>query len=61
MYVEGKAYWGSMFRGQTEEKEWGLLKALDPLTGETKWDFRYYQRALGRHAGHRRRLDLLRR
>ncbi|MDQ6758592.1 MAG: PQQ-dependent dehydrogenase, methanol/ethanol family [Acidobacteriota bacterium] len=43
VYVEGKAYWGSMFRGQTEEKEWGLLKAYDPLTGETKWDFRYYR------------------
>ncbi len=43
VFVLGKAYWGSMFRGQTEEKEWGLLKALDPLTGETKWDFRYYR------------------
>lgn len=43
VFVEGKAYWGSMFRGQTEDKEWGLLKALDPLTGETKWDFRYYR------------------
>ena len=43
VYVDGKAYWGSMFRGQTEEKEWGLLKALDPLTGETKWDFHYYK------------------
>lgn len=41
VYVEGKAYWGSVFRGQTEEREWGLLKALDPITGETKWDFRY--------------------
>jgi alcohol dehydrogenase (cytochrome c) len=43
VYVEGKAYWGSVFRGATEEKEWGMLKALDPLTGETKWDFRYYR------------------
>jgi alcohol dehydrogenase (cytochrome c) len=43
-YVEGKAYWGSVFRGVTEEKDWGMLKAMDPLTGETKWDFRY-QRA----------------
>jgi alcohol dehydrogenase (cytochrome c) len=43
VWVEGKAYWGSMFRGQTEEKEWGMLKALDPLTGETKWDFRYHK------------------
>jgi len=41
--VEGKPYWGSVFRGATEEAGWGMLKALDPLTGETKWDFRYYQ------------------
>ena len=47
VFVQGKAYWGSMFRGQTEEKEWGLLKALDPLTGETKWDFRYYRAPWG--------------
>jgi Glucose dehydrogenase len=43
VYIEGKPYWGSVFRGITEEKEWGLLKAMDPLTGETKWDFRYYR------------------
>ncbi|MGH9661252.1 MAG: pyrroloquinoline quinone-dependent dehydrogenase, partial [Bryobacteraceae bacterium] len=43
VYVEGKPYWGSVFRGVTEEREWGLLKALDPLTGETKWDFRYHK------------------
>lgn len=41
VYVEGKPYWGSVFRGVTEEREWGLLKALDPKTGETKWEFRY--------------------
>lgn len=39
-YIEGKPFWGSVFRGVTEEREWGLLKAIDPLTGETKWDFR---------------------
>jgi alcohol dehydrogenase (cytochrome c) len=43
VYVEGKPYWGSVFRGLTDEKEWGLLKALDPRTGETKWDFRYFR------------------
>jgi alcohol dehydrogenase (cytochrome c) len=42
-YVEGKPYWGSMFRAVSDEKEWGLLKALDPLTGETRWDFRYFR------------------
>jgi alcohol dehydrogenase (cytochrome c) len=41
IYIEGKPYWGSVFRGQTEEKEWGLLKAIDPTTVQTKWDFRY--------------------
>ncbi|HLJ16398.1 MAG TPA: PQQ-dependent dehydrogenase, methanol/ethanol family [Bryobacteraceae bacterium] len=40
-YQEGKPYWGSVFRGATDEQEYGFLKALDPATGETKWDFRY--------------------
>ncbi len=43
VYVESKPYWGSVFRGITEEKEWGLLQALDPITGETKWTFRYFR------------------
>jgi alcohol dehydrogenase (cytochrome c) len=42
VYIEGRPYWGSVTRALTEEPEWGLLKALDPLTGETKWDFRYF-------------------
>jgi alcohol dehydrogenase (cytochrome c) len=42
-YIEGKSYWGSVFRGVTDEKESGMLKAMDPLTGETKWDFRYHR------------------
>lgn len=40
VYVEGKAYWGSVFRGWTEEKEWGIIKAMDPLTADIKWEFR---------------------
>lgn len=43
VYIAGKPYWGSVSRGATNEKEWGVLKALDPRTGETKWDFRYYR------------------
>ena len=43
VYVAGKPYWGSVFRGVTGEESWGVLKALDPMTGETKWDFRFYQ------------------
>jgi alcohol dehydrogenase (cytochrome c) len=38
----GKQYWGGFPKEQTKEKEYGLLKAMDPLTGETKWEFRYY-------------------
>jgi alcohol dehydrogenase (cytochrome c) len=41
VYIEGKPYWGSVFRGATDEKEYGLLMALDPATGESKWTFRY--------------------
>jgi alcohol dehydrogenase (cytochrome c) len=41
VYVEGKPYWGSVFRGMTEEKSWGMLKAIDPLTGEKHWEFQY--------------------
>jgi alcohol dehydrogenase (cytochrome c) len=43
VFIEGKPYWGSVSRGFTEEKEWGLLKAMDPLTAETKWDFRHFR------------------
>ena len=61
MYIEGKAYWGSVFRGATDEKEWGMLKAIDPLTGETKWDFRYYHAPWAGTLSTVRRPDLRRR
>src|SRR3989441_12468236 len=41
VYVEGKPYWGSVFRGVTEGREWGRLKALGPINGATQWRFRY--------------------
>ncbi len=47
VFTSGKSYWGSVSRAASDEKEWGLLKALDPLTGETKWDFRYYRAPWG--------------
>ena len=34
---------GKRVSGVNGEQGWGVLKALDPLTGETKWDFRLYQ------------------
>ncbi len=47
VYIEGKSYWGSVSRAASDEREWGLLKALDPRTGETKWDFRYFRAPWG--------------
>ncbi|MBS1877673.1 MAG: PQQ-dependent dehydrogenase, methanol/ethanol family [Acidobacteria bacterium] len=47
VFVLGKPYWGSTGRAVSDEKEWGLLKALDPVTGETKWDFRYFRAPWG--------------
>ncbi|MDX2269905.1 MAG: PQQ-dependent dehydrogenase, methanol/ethanol family [Bryobacter sp.] len=41
VYAEGKAYWGSVFRSMTNEKDYGRLLAMDPLTGTPKWEFRY--------------------
>jgi alcohol dehydrogenase (cytochrome c) len=43
IYIEGKQFWGSVFRGVTEDKEWGALLAMDPLTGQKKWEFRYHK------------------
>ncbi|HYO84175.1 MAG TPA: PQQ-dependent dehydrogenase, methanol/ethanol family, partial [Bryobacteraceae bacterium] len=40
-YIEGKPYWGSVFRGVTDEKESGALLAIDPITGKQHWSFRY--------------------
>ena len=36
VFTEGKAYYGTAQRGVSDEKEWGMVKAIDPLTGEGK-------------------------
>jgi len=43
VYEEGKGYWGSIFRGETGERQWGRVAAIDPLTAETKWTYKLYQ------------------
>jgi alcohol dehydrogenase (cytochrome c) len=43
VFQEGKGYWGSIFRAETNERQWGRVTALDPLTGETKWTFKLFQ------------------
>jgi alcohol dehydrogenase (cytochrome c) len=43
LYKEGKGYWGTFPRSDSAEKGHGFLKAIDPVTGEAKWMFRYYR------------------
>ncbi len=42
VYTEGKAYWGTFPRQVTDEPEYGLLKAMDPITGKIAWQFRFF-------------------
>jgi len=40
-YNEGKPFWGTTSRSPSTEKSWGVVKAIDPLTGEGKWEFKF--------------------
>jgi len=41
-YEAGHAYYGSAyFPSDTSEPFWGALRALDPATGQMKWEFRH--------------------
>ena len=37
----GHPYLGSVYYKPVENKPWGALRALDPATGEIKWEFKY--------------------
>jgi alcohol dehydrogenase (cytochrome c) len=41
-YEEGRLFWGGTLRNDPDEKDRGALRALDPLTGEMKWEFKHY-------------------
>jgi alcohol dehydrogenase (cytochrome c) len=40
-YHEGHDFLGSVYVPASGERAWGALRALDPLTGERKWEFKY--------------------
>jgi len=40
-YHEGHDFLGSIYVPASGEKAWGALRALDPFTGEKKWEFKY--------------------
>jgi len=37
----GHPYIGSVYFKPAEEKPWGAMRALDPLTGKIQWEFKY--------------------
>jgi alcohol dehydrogenase (cytochrome c) len=43
----GRVFLGSTYTMETEEKDWGALRALDPHTGEMKWEFRHHSAPWG--------------
>ena len=46
-YREGHTYIGSSYVPASGEKDRGALRALDPRTGEIKWEFKYYSAPWG--------------
>ena len=46
-FQEGRIYWGSGFFPVPGEKDWGAVRALDPRTGETRWEFKYFSAPWG--------------
>jgi alcohol dehydrogenase (cytochrome c) len=43
----GRVFLGSNYVMEAEEKDWGALRALDPHTGEMKWEFRHHSAPWG--------------
>lgn len=41
-YEPGKSWWGGKFYSGGD-REYGGIKAIDPETGKTMWDYRFYQ------------------
>lgn len=46
-YREGFGYFGSAEQPPAGEMPWGALRAIDPRTGEIRWEFRYYTEPWG--------------
>jgi alcohol dehydrogenase (cytochrome c) len=38
----GRQWIGSVYMPATDEKDWGAVRALDPLTGNLRWEFKHY-------------------
>ena len=46
-FIEGHVYWGGAFEAIPGEPGYGALRAIDPLTGDMKWEFKYVKQSWG--------------
>lgn len=48
-YKEGAGFFGSTANPppKQQEKDWGALRAIDPMKGEIKWEFKLYSAPFG--------------
>jgi alcohol dehydrogenase (cytochrome c) len=40
--VPGRFFYGSTFAPPANQKDWGAVRAIDPFTGDIKWEFKLY-------------------
>jgi alcohol dehydrogenase (cytochrome c) len=45
--VTGRYFFGSTFGTPANQKDWGALRAIDPLTGAMRWEFKMYSAGWG--------------
>ncbi len=41
-YVTGRLFLGSMYIPSSKEKDWGAVRAIDPKTGDVRWEYKEY-------------------
>jgi alcohol dehydrogenase (cytochrome c) len=45
--VPGRYYIGGTFGTPANQKDWGVIRAIDPLSGDIKWEFKLYSAGWG--------------
>jgi len=54
-YVAGRLYLGSTYMPAAKEKDWGAVRAIDPKTGDVRWEYKEFSAPWGGNlstAGH---------
>jgi alcohol dehydrogenase (cytochrome c) len=42
VFHAGRAFLGSGYNMEADAKDWGALRAIDPTTGQIKWEFKHH-------------------